>query len=284
MEAAGIGDEIEIVTDRRKAVERLLALIQRLNPLDRQLILAYMEGIEAESIGELQAFQRRMSGPSFTESNLSWLNNFVQEAIMPEDFSPENLRNLWQDIPANQVQISPEELRKRLKKTRAKVHWRTIIGLLVALIIIAYFGVFLFAFPNLVQRIGSVLTIAGASYMVYQLLRQRPATLPSDFGKFTGIEFYRTELERQRDFHRGAWFWSRLLICLPGPLVFYFGFAQADPAVAPIMEVESAVVLALAVLAVPLNLRLARKYQRQIDALNECQADSPIQQKSLERN
>jgi RNA polymerase sigma-70 factor (ECF subfamily) len=33
-------------------LERLYALIQRLNPLDRQVILLYLEGLDAPSIGE----------------------------------------------------------------------------------------------------------------------------------------------------------------------------------------------------------------------------------------
>jgi RNA polymerase sigma-70 factor (ECF subfamily) len=40
-------------TDRRMALERLLELIHRLKPFDRQLMLLYLEDIEAESIGEI---------------------------------------------------------------------------------------------------------------------------------------------------------------------------------------------------------------------------------------
>ena len=49
---AGLED-IEISTDRQKTLTRLLALIQRLEPVDRQLILGYLEGIDAESMGEI---------------------------------------------------------------------------------------------------------------------------------------------------------------------------------------------------------------------------------------
>jgi len=49
---AGLED-IEISTDRQKSLTRLLALIQRLEPVDRQLILGYLEGIDAESMGEI---------------------------------------------------------------------------------------------------------------------------------------------------------------------------------------------------------------------------------------
>ena len=39
--------------DTRQALERLLGLIQSLKPLDRQVILSYLEGMDAASIGEI---------------------------------------------------------------------------------------------------------------------------------------------------------------------------------------------------------------------------------------
>jgi RNA polymerase sigma-70 factor, ECF subfamily len=39
--------------DRQMALDRLTQLIQRLKPIDRQVILAYLEGLDAAAIGEL---------------------------------------------------------------------------------------------------------------------------------------------------------------------------------------------------------------------------------------
>jgi RNA polymerase sigma-70 factor (ECF subfamily) len=39
--------------DQRMNMERLLALVQRLRPLDRQMTLLYLEGMDAASIGEV---------------------------------------------------------------------------------------------------------------------------------------------------------------------------------------------------------------------------------------
>jgi RNA polymerase sigma-70 factor (ECF subfamily) len=41
------------VADQRLALERLLALIRRLHPLDRQVILSYLEGLDAASISDI---------------------------------------------------------------------------------------------------------------------------------------------------------------------------------------------------------------------------------------
>ena len=48
----GVEDR-ELAVDQRLALDRLLQLIQRLKPLDRQVILSYLEGLDAGSIGEI---------------------------------------------------------------------------------------------------------------------------------------------------------------------------------------------------------------------------------------
>jgi RNA polymerase sigma-70 factor (ECF subfamily) len=40
-------------TERRLDLDRLSALIQRLKPLDRQVIISYLEDMDAASIGEI---------------------------------------------------------------------------------------------------------------------------------------------------------------------------------------------------------------------------------------
>jgi RNA polymerase sigma-70 factor, ECF subfamily len=45
--------------DRRVALERLMQLIERLEPRDREVILAYLEGMDAAAIGELTGLSAR---------------------------------------------------------------------------------------------------------------------------------------------------------------------------------------------------------------------------------
>jgi RNA polymerase sigma-70 factor (ECF subfamily) len=52
-EAQAGHESVEVSADRQKSLARLLALIQRLEPMDRQLMLAYLEGMDAESIAEI---------------------------------------------------------------------------------------------------------------------------------------------------------------------------------------------------------------------------------------
>jgi RNA polymerase sigma-70 factor (ECF subfamily) len=39
--------------DQREALEKLAALIQKLKPIDRQIVVSYLEGMDAVSIGEI---------------------------------------------------------------------------------------------------------------------------------------------------------------------------------------------------------------------------------------
>jgi hypothetical protein len=135
----------------------------------------------------------------------------------------------------------------------------------------ARFGWFIVIFPNLIQRIGAALTVIGTGYVGYQLvlIRRRPdGANKAEIEPLASLKFYRGELERQRDFHRGLWFWSRLVIFATGPLIFIIGSAIAHPARAKSMYLNAVVFVLLGFLAVPLNLGRARKYQREIDKLD----------------
>ena len=102
-----------------------------------------------------------------------------------------------------------------------------------------------------------------------------------DVGRTDCSKFYRVELQRQRDFHRGKWFWSRLVTFLPGPMIFLLGGAQAQPELAPEIWRTFVAFLIVGAIAIPLNLRLARKYQRRIDALDTMLGDGVESDKTI---
>ena len=53
LEVEPVHPDIEGALDGRRNLERLMALVQRLNPLDRQIMLLYLEDVDAASIGEV---------------------------------------------------------------------------------------------------------------------------------------------------------------------------------------------------------------------------------------
>jgi RNA polymerase sigma-70 factor (ECF subfamily) len=59
LESFAQGGSDEQLLDRRRAIERLYGLIQGLRPLDRQVMLLYLEQLDAASIAEITASQRQ---------------------------------------------------------------------------------------------------------------------------------------------------------------------------------------------------------------------------------
>jgi hypothetical protein len=147
---------------------------------------------------------------------------------------------------------------------------RTLVGCLVASTEAVFFGYFFFGVSTLTLRVASALTVAGVLYIAYQLYARRAAALPLDTGSTTSA--YYTELERQRDFHRGPWFWSRQLFFLPGPVLFCVGEAIAEPESARACLAILAAFVFFWLRAVPLNLNQARKYQRRLEELEALQS------------
>ena len=195
---------------------------------------------------------------------------------MANEFSSEDVRDVWQNQNSESFRMSLDEIRKKNERLDSRIRRRNVIGLAIGFFEIVWFSIFVFIVPNLVRRIGYFLLALGCGYMVYQLLlnqlQKRAAVIRAgEMGNTVSIEFYRAELERQRDFHRGSRFWSRLVMLALGPLVF-FGFAIAHPQSDRFLWlVVSALLLLLLIRAVPLNLRRARKYQAQINELNGLQ-------------
>jgi len=56
VDVSSIAVDAEVDIDRKRSFERLLAVIKELRPLDRQVILLYLEGLDATSIGEITGF------------------------------------------------------------------------------------------------------------------------------------------------------------------------------------------------------------------------------------
>ena len=82
------------------------------------------------------------------------------------------------------------------------------------------------------------------------------------------LDHLRNELQRQVDFHRGKRLWSRLLLLYPAGFFFLFAFAHAHPELNWIIRYEIVSMVLIFFVTIPLNLKLAMKYQRQIEELD----------------
>jgi hypothetical protein len=187
---------------------------------------------------------------------------------MRSDYLPDDLKRLWKELASNPVEVSPEELRREARKLGSGVLLRNAFVTVVCGFIIAAYCFFAVRSQTTWERIGAVLSIAGAANVIVQFLK-RPARKMPDAGATESVRFYRAELERHRDFHRGKGILSWLLPVLPGPMLFNIAFAVDHPKLAPVIAAQLAVFLMAAAIVVPLNLRMARRYERRIDALEK---------------
>jgi cobalamin biosynthesis protein CobD/CbiB len=79
-----------------------------------------------------------------------------------ENIRSDDPKTLWQEQPVEEMTMSLEDVRNRISTLEKKVRKRNLVGGFATVVVLfscAYFAVVL---PNVVERIGAVLTIVGA--------------------------------------------------------------------------------------------------------------------------
>lgn len=194
---------------------------------------------------------------------------------MSGDENSEDIRAAWQAETQGMTRISSSDLRARMNRITRKTSRRTVGGLIVcaaALLSLAY--VWRVApWHTGLGRAGIVLVCLGLGTLALQLVTHGDASRDlrrrmCELGGRSSLEFHRWEVARQRDFHRGWPLYSRLLMLTVGGLLFLAGFALEHPEVARTIYLVAAASVLLALAAVPVNRRLARRYQDQLDELD----------------
>ena len=166
--------------------------------------------------------------------------------------------------------MSTDILRQRAGKFENRILWRNVREYAGSLIAALLFGSFFVKTHDLLFRIAYALFIAGLSWVVFQLHRKGSArNMPAAMGTSTSIQFFRAELERQRDVVKNVWPWY-LAPLIPGFVVMTIGYAQARPQPAGLLSalLLDVIVTAVFLLIWKMNMRAARHLQRLIDELN----------------
>ena len=176
--------------------------------------------------------------------------------------------DLWQQQTSEGFRLTSEEIQMNLQNLESKVRARTRGGYLVCAFLIVAFSTWAFIEDDLLMRLGAAATVVAIAFLAIQVHRNRFGTGDAPQMALPSLEHLRNELQRQADFHRGKRLWSRMLLLTPAGLFFFFAFARAHPEVIAIIRFEIASFVLLALAAIPLNLKLAGKYQRQIEDLD----------------
>jgi small-conductance mechanosensitive channel len=190
---------------------------------------------------------------------------------MPNEIPQDEYRNAWQDQPVENIAMPLEEIRRRASKFERRIRWRNAREYAGVAIVVGVFGYYIKSVPFLLARAGSVLTIAGALYVAWQLHRRGSSeTAPAGAALEDCLGFHRRELERQRDALASVWRWY-LGPLVPGLAVFVAGTALAVPIPIGYRALTAAIMLAIVGvvfwLVAKLNRSGARKLQTRIDEL-----------------
>lgn len=192
---------------------------------------------------------------------------------MANESPPNNhLKSVWQNQPSEGMLMSVDEIRRRAGKFHNKIYWRNAREYVAGLVVVVFLGFDFWRTPDALTRVGHGLIIAGMMYLMWQLHRKGSTrSLPVEMGLASGLEFFRRELERQRDLVGSVWSWY-LGPLMPGWVVLMVALARTNPGHLRHFGLSFAgfnLVAALAFVFVwRLNQGAARKLQRRIDELN----------------
>jgi hypothetical protein len=178
----------------------------------------------------------------------------------------------WQADRAEPFTMPIDALRARVDRLARRTRVRNYGGYTTTAIVVAGALWWMTRIADPFATAGALLTMAGALTIAAQLRATRSGgPMGGDaaaLGRTGSFDFHRAELERQLDFHRGPQLWIRLGVFAPGALLFFVGFARAQPHLARTIGWEALACVLMLAAAVPLNAWYARDYQRQIDELD----------------
>lgn len=165
--------------------------------------------------------------------------------------------------------MSVEEIHSRAGKFEKKVIWRNVREYAAGAIVVVFFGLAFAGTHDWLGRCAFALLIAGTAYVMYQLHRKGSSRrMPEELGTGSSLQFYRSELERQRDLVSNVWPWY-LAPVVPGLLLLAITSIVHNRQLWHV----AALVFWYGLIAVffvfvwKLNARAARRLQRMIDDL-----------------
>jgi hypothetical protein len=135
-----------------------------------------------------------------------------------------NPQSIWQNQRTEPLKMSANELRARAqqRQTRARIEAR--IAIVVGLVCFVFFGWTFTKAHGALARTGWVLLSLWGIYAAFHAYKWiRPQHLPHEAPISTCLEFYRSELERRRDYLRHRWWRSGLPFCFLGMVMVIVG-------------------------------------------------------------
>jgi Flp pilus assembly protein TadB len=185
----------------------------------------------------------------------------------------DNLKEIWRCQPVEGIKMSAEQIRKRAGSFEKKIMWRNVREYISGGIAAVLFVYFIATNHDPLFRAACVVMIVGLAYVAWQLHRKGSAkSVPEEMGAASSLQFYRKQLERQRDMAASVWSWY-LAPLVPGLILFAISSALADPRPRKLifLALFYGFSAGLFVFIWKLNARGARCLQRMIDELHDAE-------------
>jgi hypothetical protein len=184
----------------------------------------------------------------------------------------ENLIHRWQNQPLSESELDMQLVINQAQQFQRKIRVRNLTEYLGCAILVAWTGSVALrsAAPPLI-RAGAILLALGALAVAIILRlrghaakREPPLTAPTE----EALSWHRAELVRQRDLLRGAPLWY-LGPLVPGVAATLLGAGLASPGQGLRIALSAALVVVVFIGIALLNLRAAKKLDRQIAELEQ---------------
>jgi len=179
-------------------------------------------------------------------------------------------QRIWQNQPVEGIKMSAEEIRRRAGKFERRIRRRNLRESVGCVIVSGLFAYFLYDTHNVLFRIAYGLFIVAMIWIAIQLHRKGfVMSLPAGLEASSSVQFFREELERQRDAIKNVWPWY-LAPMVPGYVMLTIAYAVSFPR--PVRWIGAGAfdlfVVLLFIGIWKMNMRAARCLQRSIDELN----------------
>jgi hypothetical protein len=189
------------------------------------------------------------------------------------DHSNNSAQQIWQTQPVEGMKVSADVIRLRATNFENKISRRNLRESIASLFVIGAFSYFFVTSPGVLLRITWALFIAGMIWIIIALrVKGTPKTMPAALGSSSSVDFFRSELERQRDLLKNVFPWY-LAPLVPGYVALNAAYALKFPGSIRWTGLGLLDLIFVAVFAGVwyMNRRAAHCLQRSIDELSENQ-------------
>jgi len=125
---------------------------------------------------------------------------------MPSDFPMKDPQEIWQNQPTEPLKMSANELRHKAIERQSKARSEALSTIIIGIILCVVFAWSFARAHELLARMAWALLSVCMIYAAYHAYKWIwPGNLPEEAPISTCLEFYRRELERQRDYPRRWW-------------------------------------------------------------------------------